>query len=188
MYQEVLHALKLLYICIRYLIEECPLLLWGDNSLSDIVRLVNEHLYFLHIYTSNHLLCTYTICYPFKGRRQYKSWNLCPPRLVKKKPIWSNLSNLILYVSLSERNLYRTSQIMNELFYRTLRFVHEVALKRKLVLFCDFIYNNQYIDCLIKSCSFTVLLNEDFLFYNMIHLFPSSGSISVWQLNNERMA
>lgn len=68
---------------------------------------------------------------------------------------------------------------MNELFYRTLRFVHEVALKRKLVLFCDFIYNNQYIDCLIKSCSFTVLLNEDFLFYNMIHLFPSSGSISV---------
>lgn len=156
MYQEVLHALKLLYICIRYLIEECPLLLWGDNSLSDIVRLVNEHLYFLHIYTSNHLLCTYTICYPFKGRRQYKSWN-----------------------SLSERNLYRTSQIMNELFYRTLRFVHEVALKRKLVLFCDFIYNNQYIDCLIKSCSFTVLLNEDFLFYNMIHLFPSSGSISV---------
>lgn len=61
MYQEVLHALKLLYICIRYLIEECPLLLWGDNSLSDIVRLVNEHLYFLHIYTSNHLLCTYTM-------------------------------------------------------------------------------------------------------------------------------
>lgn len=97
MYQEVLHALKLLYICIRYLIEECPLLLWGDYSLSDIVRLVNEHLYFLHIYTSNHLLFTYTICYPFKGRRQYKSWNLCPPRLVKKNPIWSNLSNLILY-------------------------------------------------------------------------------------------
>lgn len=101
-----------------------------------------------------------TICYAriqsvihLKGGGNINLGIYVHPDWLKKNPIWSNLSNLILYVSLSERNLYRTIQIMNELFYRTLRFVHEVALKRKLVLFCDFIYNNQYIDCLIKSCS-----------------------------------